>query len=165
MVDRVLLGKISASSEYGLRISKPGIDVKTAGLNDLTFDSQATNLRILMRGTIPANNITSTEWRFQSDENTTTGGTVISTPDWATEPMIIGNFSVRDVSGNWKIMEAWTGRKITYKVTLATGASNIRIWGHCARGLPIYPPFGIVSNGSNLSDCVLNYIVLGNRIQ
>lgn len=51
MVDRIIAGDLGGGN-YGIKISKPGVDVNTAALSDLIFDSQTGYSRILQKGTL-----------------------------------------------------------------------------------------------------------------
>lgn len=50
MVNRVILGNLGSS--YGLKISKPAVEVTTAVSKDLLFDSSRNYLRSLITGTL-----------------------------------------------------------------------------------------------------------------
>ena len=50
MVDRIVLGDVGAGGAYGLRVSKPGVDVFTGNPAELSFDSLSPNTRILQTG-------------------------------------------------------------------------------------------------------------------
>ncbi len=51
MTNRVLFGKFGDGVTYGMRISKPGYDVLSAGTENMIFDTGSDYGRILYRGT------------------------------------------------------------------------------------------------------------------
>lgn len=55
MVRRVRLGDLGGGS-YGLKISKPTVDVSTAANSDLIFNSAVGTTRVLLKGSITINN-------------------------------------------------------------------------------------------------------------
>lgn len=59
MTNRIVIGDMG-SSTWGIRVSKAGVNVLTAGAGDLTLDSEATHLRSVQVGTftIPAGSLT-----------------------------------------------------------------------------------------------------------
>lgn len=66
MVARVCLGRLP-NGAYGLRVSKPGVDVLTANDGDLTFDSGSPFMRVIARGSMT--------WVFMESERVINIGT------------------------------------------------------------------------------------------
>lgn len=87
MTNRIIMGDLG-SGTYGLKVSKSGIDVLTAGQTDLMFDSSSIAPRVLMTGscaTSPAN----------SNSRSRVNNVVVSLPVLDYEPIVFCGFIYR----------------------------------------------------------------------